>query len=306
MSVNHYEFSMGINSLPAQGELAVLFSGYGRPMPKHRMGPAVHNYYLIHTVKKGYGTLDIGGKRYNCRAGDSFVIFPGELFTYTADADTPWEYQWVAFKGVAARPLLEAYGVSPLRPVLHHADIRRIRVLYDRIRLAFLTIDSPMMADLEAGGQLRLLLRQFGTVPVDYHPVSGNRQSDMERQISQMAMWLSLQYDQNLSIAQIAKTLGYHRTHLSKMFKQVTGHSPSQYLYRVRMQRAESLLGSELTIGQVASSVGFPDPLYFSKQFRRWSGLTPTAYRRSLTAQAKASTQQTTRPDDPDGLGIRE
>lgn len=286
MSVNHYDISQGINTQPAQGDLSVLFSGCGKPVPNHRMGPAVHNYYLIHTIKSGKGVFEISGKRYNCRGGDTFLIVPGELFTYIADEKTPWEYQWVGFVGENAGSLLEILGLSAQQPVLHHVDVRRIRLLYNRIRQALQTIDSPVMADLEAGGQLRLLLRQFGSVPADYHTAAGSRQSDMERQVGQMAMWLSLQYDQNLSIAQISKTLGYHRTHLSKMFKQVTGYSPSQYLYRVRMTRAENLLASELTIGQVASSVGFSDSLYFSKQFRRWSGVTPTTYRRKLSLEA--------------------
>ncbi|WP_020616964.1 AraC family transcriptional regulator [Paenibacillus daejeonensis] len=289
MSVHHYDLSQGINTHPAQGDLSVLFSGYGKPLPNHRMGPAVHNYYLIHTVKSGYGVFEIAGKRYDCRAGDTFVIVPGELFTYIADDKNPWVYQWVSFVGESASSLLEALGISVQQPVLHHADARRIRVLYDRIRQALQTIPSPVLADLEAGGLLRLLLRQLGSAPADFHPTAGPRQSDMERQVGQMAMWLSLQYDQDLSIARIAKTLGYHRTHLSKMFKQVTGYSPSQYLYRVRMHRAESLLASDLTIGQVASSVGFPDPLYFSKQFRRWKGVTPSTFRKQLIAEANAN-----------------
>jgi len=285
MPSNHYEVSLGMNSLPPEGELSVLFSGCGKPLPLHRMGPAVHNYYLIHTVTGGRGSFEMAGKRYDCRAGDTFVIFPGELFTYTADATEPWQYRWVALVGTAAPKLLQALYITPASPVRHHADTRRIRVLYDRMRLAFQGHDTPVMAALEASGQLRLLLRQLGTSSADANLAPASRPSDVERQVGQMAMWLSLQYDQNLSIAQISKTLGYHRTHLSKMFKQVIGLSPSQYLYRIRMERAESLLASDLTIGQIASSVGYPDPLYFSKQFRRWKGVTPSDFRRDLPGQ---------------------
>jgi AraC-like DNA-binding protein len=48
------------------------------------------------------------------------------------------------------------------------------------------------------------------------------------------------------------------------------------------MDKAKELLGGTLTIDQVSSSVGFNDALYFSKQFRKWSGMSPSEYRSHL------------------------
>ena len=92
--------------------------------------------------------------------------------------------------------------------------------------------------------------------------------------------WLELQYDRPISIEQLSKSLGYHRTHLSKLFKQTVGLSPMQYLMQLRLERAKTLLDSKWTVEQIASSVGFSDPLHFSKQFRRKYGLSPSAYRK--------------------------
>lgn len=58
--------------------------------------------------------------------------------------------------------------------------------------------------------------------------------------------------------------------------------SPKQYLLKVRMDKAKELLASPLTIEQVASSVGFNDALYFSKQFRKATGMPPSEYRAAL------------------------
>ncbi|WJH37586.1 helix-turn-helix transcriptional regulator [Paenibacillus sp. CC-CFT747] len=77
----------------------------------------------------------------------------------------------------------------------------------------------------------------------------------------------------------MAQTLGYHRTYLSKIFKQQTGLSPMNFLLKIRMERARLLLEKPLTIEQVASSVGFSDALYFSKQFKKWYGASPSDYR---------------------------
>ncbi|MCL6646417.1 MAG: catalase/peroxidase HPI, partial [Dehalococcoidia bacterium] len=80
--------------------------------------------------------------------------------------------------------------------------------------------------------------------------------------VEQAIRWLNLQYSKPISIEEMAHTLGYHRTYLSKIFKQFTGLPPMGYLLKVRMERARQLLQEPLTVEQVASSVGYPDALY--------------------------------------------
>ncbi|MNC82356.1 HTH-type transcriptional regulator CdhR [compost metagenome] len=65
------------------------------------------------------------------------------------------------------------------------------------------------------------------------------------------------------------------------MFKSYTQVTPATFLLKLRLDKARLLLRErlELTIEQVASSVGFQDPLYFSKQFRRWYEISPSEYR---------------------------
>ena len=77
MNPDHDYFSASINPFPTTGELNVLFSGEGQPQCLHRIGPAIHDYYLIHTVLSGKGEFIIRDKKYNCSAGDTFIIFPG-------------------------------------------------------------------------------------------------------------------------------------------------------------------------------------------------------------------------------------
>ncbi|SDX39080.1 AraC-like ligand binding domain-containing protein [Paenibacillus sp. CF384] len=279
---DHYKFTDYNNSQPAQGELSLLFSGEGKPVAGHFIGPAVHNYYLVHTVLSGRGTFEINGIRYSCAKGDTFIIFPDELFTYRADEKEPWHYMWVAFKGHISEHLLLTLGFSPSRPIVHTDDVRQLAALYRKIRGALESNPFPELADLEANGLLRIFLKELGLLN------AGNLAfnsiaivSDIDRQIKQAVRWLSYQYAQQISIEDLSRSLGYHRTHLSKMFKQVTGVSPMQFLLKVRMERAKELLNGQyhLSIDHVASSVGYTDALYFSKQFRKTFGYSPSEYR---------------------------
>ncbi|MBD0383693.1 AraC family transcriptional regulator [Paenibacillus sedimenti] len=280
MNPDHTYFTVSINPIANKADLSVLFSGEGKPVPLHQWGPAVHDYYLIHTVLSGEGVFEIRNRTYRCGPGDTFVIFPGELFSYIADADRPWHYVWVAFVGRAVGMTLSSMGVTPENAVISGSISRSIRHLYRRIRSSFQQSEYPVLEDLKAGGWLRLLLSELGQT--NGHRLTDKRaaESDIERQIGQAIRYLELQYTQPVSIESLAHSLGYHRTYLCKMFKQSIGLSPMQYLLKIRMERAKQLLKTSMTIDQVASSVGFNDALYFSKQFRKWSGVAPSAYRK--------------------------
>src|SRR5690606_121737 len=75
MISDHTRFQMAFHPSPIPGELSVIFSGEGDPVGGHKIGPAVHDYFLIHTVLSGTGSYSTGSMRYKCKAGDSFFIF---------------------------------------------------------------------------------------------------------------------------------------------------------------------------------------------------------------------------------------
>ncbi|GGF62614.1 AraC family transcriptional regulator [Paenibacillus albidus] len=283
MNPEHYYIAAGFNLFTEERELAVLFSGEGKPYPDHQMGPSVHDYYLIHTVLDGEGVFQTGNVTQSCKAGDTFVIFPGTLFSYKADHDHPWHYVWVAFQGEAVQPLLEGIGITLEHPVLHVENTSEVYTVYERLRLSFRQSAYPRLESLEASGWLRLLLHHFGLANLHTLPELPREIPEMiNRQIDRAVRWITLQFHQQISIDHMASTLGYHRAHLSKAFKARTGMSPKQYLLKVRMEKAKELLCGYLTIDQVSSSVGFNDALYFSKQFRKWSGMAPSEYRSKL------------------------
>ncbi|NQX71112.1 AraC family transcriptional regulator [Paenibacillus ferrarius] len=284
MNSDHTYFTISINPQHSNSELSVLFGGEGKPVPLHKNGPAVYDYYLIHTVLSGEGTFEMQNRTYRCAAGDSFIIYPGELFSYVADADQPWHYTWVAFTGRAAGMLLSHIGVSLQHAVIYGSNSRVIRHHYRRIRSCFRQSDHPALEDLESAGWLRLLLRELGQTNSHRLSVKPVTETEIDRQIGQAIRYLELQYTQSVSIEELARNLGYHRTYLCKMFKQSTGLAPMQYLFKIRMERAKQLLETSMTIDQVASSVGFNDALYFSKQFRKWTGAAPSVYRKELKA----------------------
>jgi transcriptional regulator GlxA family with amidase domain len=77
-------------------------------------------------------------------------------------------------------------------------------------------------------------------------------------------------------------------SHLTRLFRELTGRSPMDYLRRARVQQARQLLGDvDLSIKEIASRVGFDDPYHVSKVFHRIDGLPPSLYREALLAGTK-------------------
>lgn len=277
---------LAINPFTTRAELLPLFCGESQTEPNHTMGPTWIDYYLIHTVLSGKGSFHMRGQKYELYAGDSFVICPKEMYCYEADAFNPWHYCWIAFQGHGAEQLLSSVNISAHRPVVHHPGNRRIITLY---RKMYQTLQqSAALCDMEVTGYMKLLFAEYGRAnQVTAPPVQTETQSDIERQIQQAVRYLTFQFAESISIEQVAQSLGYNRIYLSKMFKQFTGMTPMQYLTKIRMERAKTLLSSGLTIEQISKSVGYKDPLYFSKQYKKWHGSTPSDHRAELSSKAK-------------------
>jgi AraC-like DNA-binding protein len=112
-------------------------------------------------------------------------------------------------------------------------------------------------------------------------------ESGVQRTVKQMIHYMSSQYAHPISIELMCSSLGYNRAYLSRIFKKTTGLSPVTYLLKLRIDKSRQLLRErpELSIEQIAASVGLTDALYFSRQFRRFHGESPSEYRRNAAGQ---------------------
>ena len=101
-------------------------------------------------------------------------------------------------------------------------------------------------------------------------------------------------FQEDLTVAKLARYVGLNRSYLTTVFQSVLQMSPQQFLMRFRMTRAAQLLReNNLSVGEVARSCGYPDPLTFSKAFKRTLGVTPSRYRRGARAEHMAAEAET-------------
>src|SRR5690606_7015249 len=86
------------------------------------------------------------------------------------------------------------------------------------------------------------------------------------------------------SVDSLASMVGLSTSQFGTLFRQHVGMPPLKYQNELRMARARELLdGTDLGVGVIAAECGYDDPLYFSRQFTRTHGHSPTAYRKRDT-----------------------
>ena len=102
--------------------------------------------------------------------------------------------------------------------------------------------------------------------------------------MAQAVEYIRLNYAEPLSITKIASQFGLGRRRFTYLFERHTGMSPIHYLTECRIRRSKELLQTcRCSIARVAECVGYPDSFYFSRVFKRQTGLSPTEFRERLS-----------------------
>jgi AraC family transcriptional regulator len=122
------------------------------------------------------------------------------------------------------------------------------------------------------------LLRLSSTASLMSLPLQRNL---TQHQISIVQDAIYDRLDQDISLKDLAASIGMSVSHFCRLFKQSTGFAPHQYVIMCRVERAQSLLHNEnLTIAQIASAVGFADQSHLNRHFKDLLGIPPGALRK--------------------------
>jgi YesN/AraC family two-component response regulator len=96
--------------------------------------------------------------------------------------------------------------------------------------------------------------------------------------------YIQFNYNKKIKITDIADHIGIDSKYLCSLFKSTLAVSPYQYLLNIRFNKASELLKNEnFSIADISRSVGYEDPLLFSKMFKKIKGMSPSEYRKLYT-----------------------
>jgi AraC-like DNA-binding protein len=256
---------------PVTRRLVVTDAGYFPHATAHgRHRPDGAEETIVIVCVSGSGWVEVEGARTRVGSATAIVIPGGVPHSYgAADAD-PWTIWWCHVRGADVPELVEAIGVDVVRTSVSLRAVDRLTALLDEIVAALERDQSPARLLATAGMAWRMLTQ----LAVDRRlPEQGD---PLERALR----YLEERVDGSIRVPELAALVGVSSSHLSTLFREATGGGVLAHHTALKMARARQLLDTTtLPIAEVGREVGMNDQFYFSRQFSRTHGMSPSAYR---------------------------
>ncbi len=234
--------------------------------------PEGADQYILIYCTDGKGTIETGGQTYHLGKTCAFCIPRGQKHRYYADRDDPWSILWVHFKG-------EHTKYFPLdSPKIIHMNSRqgnnRMMVLFN---LLFRVLEKNYTLGnfIYLSQVLSLILSEI------YFREKTDESLMQDRHVTAVIRFMYQNLSRNLTLEEISGEVRLSKSYLSSIFKAQTGKAPMEFFIHLKMQEACELLKStDLYIYEVSSRLGYEDPYYFSRLFKKTVGLSPRDYKR--------------------------
>lgn len=256
-----------------------------------------HDFLLLLYFEDGGGSLRVADRRWSVRRGDAYVIAPGDVVEVgeqepgirhatgwavffpveVLGPDTPG-----AFLSWRTHPLL-----FPFVRASDHPGIRRL-VVPRRRRSLWSERFSDLDAELnrrEDGYQeavlahLTLLLVELSRLAAD---VVGDLRVTDEPLLAEVFTFIEEHYGEPISLRDVARAVNLSPGHLTTVVRRKSGRTVGDWIVERRMTEARRLLvGTDLSVEEVGRRVGFRDPRYFVRSFRRAHETTPLQWRQA-------------------------
>lgn len=261
-------------------DLKVYQYGYEECVPEHAYGPANRDHYLLHFIRSGKGTFFCENKSYTLSAGQGFLISPNIITSYRADANNPWTYSWIGFNGTNAESYLSQTGLSIENPVFKYQDANAFSQIFSELKKLN---RNTVVGQIRMIGYLYMLLALL-MENTSLLSLQGKAFfSSKEEYVKNAVSYIQTNYSRKLSVEEIANFIGLNRSYFGVIFKELTGMSPQDFIIDFRIDKAKKLLSDmSMNIGDVSRSIGYEDPLTFSKIFKKNVGVSPNAYRKNI------------------------
>ncbi len=262
-------------------DLTLFQFGYERCNPSHAFGPARRQHYLFHYVLSGTGTLYANNangdtKTFQIHAGQGFLIFPGQTNTYIADAEDPWEYIWLEFDGLRVQQALLPCNLSPDSPVYKSRSEDMQHQMRDEM---LYIINHDAEPPFHLIGHLFLFMDYLTRSAKSETGATGNKIQNFY--IREALSYIQRNYQNEISVEEIAANSGLTRSYFSKLFRKLVGSSPQQFLLNYRMTKAAELLQtSDWSINDIGNAVGYSNQLHFSRAFKSIYHVSPMQWRK--------------------------
>jgi len=230
--------------------------------------------FLFYCVD-GAGWYQIGDKRSEVGPNQFFILPQNVEHAYASTEDNPWSIYWIHFGGESLPQFNELHAVQKhFKPFYIKSSgeiVTTFSRMYKALELGYST-DNLIFANMCLPHFLSLFIYNS-----KHTTVSPTDKLDV---VDSAILYMQEHINENISLQDLSSHYNYSASRFSSLFKQKTGYAPIDYFIQMKMQKASQQLDfSTSSVKDIALSMGFDDPYYFSKRFRKIIGLSPKQYR---------------------------
>lgn len=261
-------------------DLILIEIGSQKCTPLYSFGPFIRNEYIFHYVVSGKGYFSKFGS-FNpkeVKAGEGFLVEPNCKHMYYADEKNPWHYIWVVFKGLLIPQYLRSCGISKDSPVYRpkNYDVQTTQKVKEHL---ISILDAPHHRKSYVLGHFHLFFEALAeNAMIQEIPATDSPLTNFY--ISEAVRYIQFHYQGIKSLDEISGFCNISRNHLTRLFQKQFHTTLQDYLTQYRLSKAQELLiGTSLSISEIAFQVGYQNELNFLRAFKKKYGLPPSQWR---------------------------
>ena len=233
--------------------------------------------YQILYVANGKTHFWIDGKEEIVSAGHMVLYKPEEIQKYVYYLEDNPEVFWIHFTGSDVKNILEYHGISLDEHVFYCGVLPDYKALFRKI------IQELQLCRYGYEDYIASLFNDILLLVDRQQHEQKKATGDVQEQIERAAAYFNENYNTKISIDDYAESLHISTNWFIHNFKQYAGMSPAQYILSLRMVNAQSLLErTTYNIKEISEIVGYENPLYFSRVFKKEIGKSPAQYRKEM------------------------
>lgn len=222
------------------------------------------------------------GKCYAEKDGENIIINPGEIFLippfkkhlYSFKSSDKSVSSYIHFSGTGCEKLLREAGFFP-EYILHLKKSRSLEEVFEKLRREFL-LKKPFYDNLCTSYLIEFLSLAGRKNEELKNPVFSKNKQEIDRILNIMIE----KYSENRNISYYAQMCHLSISRFQHVFKSCTGQTPVEYINNLRINHAkEYLINTDLSISDISEAVGFTDQNYFSRVFKKITGISPVKFK---------------------------
>jgi AraC-like DNA-binding protein len=245
--------------------------GHPQAFKSVAVGRTLAEYKIIY-ITRGRGIFETNQRTHVVVPGSVMLVLPGVRHFYKPEYDVGWTEYWVGFKGAYADTLREQGFLSPKKPLYEVGLQNTLLSIYSQI--FELVQNQQPLYQVRASSLVLTLVAEILA-----HERRTVQHSNSEQLVERAKFFMEENIYREVDLGGFGEMLGVSTSHLNSVFKSYTAMTPYQYFISIKIRKAKELLErGDCPIKEVAFRLGFDDPYYFSRLFKKKTGISPSRW----------------------------